>query len=398
MQQNFDDIRVLCGKLPKQEQPAKPMQPFEPMICDFLSALSERLMQHSKRREFPDILTFGFFCRRANLTQLRARYGDSLENRIGRGMSFHIAPSNVPIMFAYSAVASLLAGNTCVVRASAKDFPQTEIICAELRELLEQPSYSALNDRIAIVQYPHSRSLNDLFSSMCAVRIIWGGDRTVSEVRQSPLPPRACELTFADRYSAAVFDAEAVLSAGTTLARDFYNDTYLYDQNACSSPRLIYWLGKPDVCSHARTYFWDMLHTYVRAHYPLEPVISVDKFTAACRLAVSQEARMLPMPDLLISRAEVSSLSSALQQYVCAGGSFIEYHDTALDALASLITPKVQTIAYYGDLSEMLGEFTVTNQLSGIDRIVPVGKTADFDLLWDGYDLITQMSRVIAVR
>jgi hypothetical protein len=34
----------------------------------------------------------------------------------------------------------------------------------------------------------------------------------------------------------------------------------------------------------------------------------------------------------------------------------------------------------------------------GIDRIVPIGKTLDFSLNWDGYDLINQMSRIIEIK
>ena len=34
---------------------------------------------------------------------------------------------------------------------------------------------------------------------------------------------------------------------------------------------------------------------------------------------------------------------------------------------------------------------------AGIDRIVPMGKSMDFSLIWDGYDLIRQMSRRITI-
>ena len=37
------------------------------------------------------------------------------------------------------------------------------------------------------------------------------------------------------------------------------------------------------------------------------------------------------------------------------------------------------------------------NAVSGIDRIVPVGKTMDFSLVWDGRDLINELSRVVVV-
>jgi hypothetical protein len=37
----------------------------------------------------------------------------------------------------------------------------------------------------------------------------------------------------------------------------------------------------------------------------------------------------------------------------------------------------------------------VSNGLSGIDRIVPVGKALDMGVIWDGYDLIRTMSRIV---
>ncbi len=34
----------------------------------------------------------------------------------------------------------------------------------------------------------------------------------------------------------------------------------------------------------------------------------------------------------------------------------------------------------------------------GIDRIVPIGKTMDFDLLWDGYNLPEFFTRTIVLK
>ena len=46
------------------------------------------------------------------------------------------------------------------------------------------------------------------------------------------------------------------------LAEKFYNDTYLVDQNACSSPHLIIWFGKS--MKKARTKFWNCLYETVK--------------------------------------------------------------------------------------------------------------------------------------
>ena len=398
MLKSSEQITFLCGEIQNVYDIPAPFRPFSPDICCFLNELSSLLMKHPQSQDYPDILTFGFFCRKANIEQKKKNYGEAIENRLGRGLTFHIAPSNVPINFAYSMVAALLAGNACIVRTSSKSFPQTEIVCNALNELLGESRYSELRRFITVVKYPHSKEITDYFSAVCDVRIIWGGDHTVEEVRLSPINARAVEITFADRYSLAVFDSEAILRAKPSLAHEFYNDTYLYDQNACSSPRLIYWLGDEDKCSVARDYFWNMVHDYLQNRYQLEPVLTVDKYALACRMAIDRDAVVVSMPDFLISRVEVSKLSPVLQDYRCAGGIFIEYKDTSLDALSLIVTPRVQTVSYYGDLKQRLIEFVLDRRLTGIDRIVPVGRTSDFDFLWDGYDLIEQMSRCVVIK
>lgn len=100
-------------------------------------------------------------------------------------------------------------------------------------------------------------------SSLCDVRVIWGGDATIKEIRRAALLPRATEITFADRYSLAVIDADYYLEYGEyeRVAQDFYNDTYLSDQNACTSPRVIIWYGNNK--EKAKEKFWDELETLV---------------------------------------------------------------------------------------------------------------------------------------
>ena len=41
------------------------------------------------------------------------------------------------------------------------------------------------------------------------------------------------------------------------ICRRFYNDTFLVDQNACSSPHLIYWIGKKN--KKKKNIFWKSL-------------------------------------------------------------------------------------------------------------------------------------------
>ena len=245
---DFGGVTVLAGSL-LTTNASKPFVPFADQVLDFLDALAKVLLKSPEAKAYPEVVTFGFYCRKGNLLRLKAQYADRLDGRMGRGLTFHIAPSNVPINFGYSLISGLLAGNANLVKASSKDFAQTRIVCQAMQTILTQPEFAALQPYVNVVMYDRERQdMTEFFSSLCNVRVIWGGDRTIAAVRRAPLPPRAVELTFADRYSLAVIKAEAILPLAAdskklaALAQAFYNDTYLFDQNACSAPRLIYWL------------------------------------------------------------------------------------------------------------------------------------------------------------
>ncbi len=375
-------------------------QPFFPQVVLFLNRLSQVLLGDKIAKEYPDIIAFAFFCRRAHIEHLKARYGNSLDCRLGRGVTFHIAPSNVPTIFAYSMVTALLAGNASIVRVSGKPFAQTDIICQAIVKIFDEGNFENLRERIAIVKYDHSSEITAFLSSLCDVRIIWGGNVTINEIRKIPVPSHSMELTFADRYSFCIIHTNSYLEKSNPkkVAQEFYNDTYLYDQNACSAPRLIVWVGEDADISLAKKRFWDALQNYVEERYALPSIIAVDKLMTICRCSMELEGTVNEkMPDNLISRIRVKELSKDIPAYRCAGGSFIEYNSQDLDTLAEIISREYQTMAYIGFDPAELRYWVIQNGLCGIDRIVPVGKTADFSVVWDGYDLIYSLSRICNV-
>lgn len=377
---------------------ATPMIPFHSDIISLLNDVSVALLKMPEAKAYPDIVTFAFFCRKANLEQLKKNCQND-DNRIGRGVAFHIAPSNVPVNFAYSLVTGLLAGNVNIVKASSKDFPQTRIICKAFeKQLVER--YPHLQNYIQVVMYPREDTAQTAqFSQSCAVRIIWGGDATVQSIRALPLAPRAFDVTFADRYSILCIKADAVLQSPADslvrLGKDFYNDTYLTDQNACTSPYLVYWIGSSDSIAAAQPLFWNAVHAEAKKRYQLEPILAVDKFCSACTAAIEMQAVLQPMPDNLVVRTQVTDLQRKIEENRAIGGYFIEYASETLDALAKIVTPRYQTLSQFGFTNEELRAWVIGQGLKGIDRVCPIGHTMDFSLTWDGYDLIHTLSRQI---
>jgi len=369
---------------------APAMAPFEQNVLEFFNALSKKL---TKVRKYSDVATFGFWCRKASLLSEKANYSD-LGSRIGRGIVFHSTPSNVPVNFAFSFAAGLLSGNANIVRLPGKDFEQVSIITEAIAELLAD-KYEFLAPYIYFVKYPPDRMLHDRFSSVCDVRVIWGGDNTIRELRESPLKPRATELTFADRYSIAVIDSDEYLKATdkAAIALDFYNDTYFSDQNACTAPRIVFWLGSQKEA--AKKAFWENVRILSEEKYDLAPVQSVGKLAAFYKAAANMPVQFIDSESFFVTRVHLLELTEDVVQYIFSSGFFFEHDIDSLEGLLPVCGERLQTLTYYGLTRDDIEKFIKTYRPKGIDRAVPLGKSMDFSLIWDGHDLIRSMTRVI---
>jgi len=367
----------------------------EEVVC-YLSDVSRILMKSSDSRIYSDVISFAFWIRKASLKELKKKYLKKDNHlRLGRGVVFHIAPSNVPVNFAYSLVSGLLAGNANIVRVPSKSFEQVDIIAKAFNEALEL--HPDMQGYITLVRYDRDKDVNDFFSSIADVRVIWGGDQTIAEIRKSPLPPRSMEITFADRYSLAVIDSDVYLTMDnkSRVAEDFYNDTYFSDQNACTSPRAVIWLGRRR--EEAKVYFWKELHSLVHSKYRFQDIQSVNKLSSAYMAAVSIDGlQILPSEDNLIIRINTDHLDDILMKHMDNSGFFFEYDcDDVMELRDICNNNKCQTIGLIGD-KELLNPL-LSSGIKGVDRIVPIGHTMDFDLIWDGYNLIDSMSRTIRI-
>lgn len=371
--------------------------PFDERVVDLLNDVSRELLGNKKAKSFSDVVTFGFWIRKASLLNLKERFlKDDKEFRLGKGVVFHIAPSNVPVNFAYSLVSGLITGNANIVRVPSKDFEQVRIIVDAFNKALD--THEEIRHYIACVRYDRDRVVNDYFSSMADMRVVWGGDQTIAELRQSPLPPRSGEITFADRYSIAVIDADYYLGIEDKkrIANDFYNDTFFSDQNACTSPRVVVWTGGK--IDEAKKTFWEEEHSLVKEKYGFQPIQGVNKLTSAFKASTEFGGISVePHEDNLVVRVSVPEVSARLMDYRDNSGYFYEYDCKDIMEIKLLCNDKrCQTVAYIGN-KEMLTPL-LQSGIKGIDRVVPVGKTMDFDLIWDGYNLASQLTRVVTVR
>jgi hypothetical protein len=380
----------------------KPLVPFSELTIEFLNDLSKELANTIEIREFPDVATFGFFCRKGNIISLRKKHLPDNLLRLGRGIVFHIAPSNVPVNFAYSLVCGILSGNINIVRVPSKLFRQVELIIDAIKHIGKKEQFREITDKIILVRYDRNSSATKYFSSICDVRVIWGGDETISKIRENPLSPRAFDITFADRYSLCLINADKYIGVSNKvkIANDFYNDTYLFDQNACTSPHLVVWTGDKKRVTKAQELFWKELHNILLLKkYVVQPIIAVDKLTALYNQCIlGSNIHKFEGEDNLIWRANMKELDENIQDYRCSSGYFSEYNAASIFEISKIINRKYQTLAYFGFEKHELSDFILQQTPNGIDRIVPIGRTSEFSLVWDGLALMNSLSRIIELK
>lgn len=375
----------------------KPFVPFCDEAVSFLSDLSKEILKE-KDLGLPDIITFAFFCRRANLENLKKEYSNT--NRLGMGVSLHFAASNMPLMFAYTFLSGILSGNCVILRLSTRESEEEKIIIKKIIDLLNL-RHKSFKNRIVFVRYEHDEDINDMLSKMCDVRVIWGTDSSVEEIRKSKLPPKSIDIPFPSRSSIVILNSKEILIEKDIdlLIKNFYNDTFLYDQNACSSPRVVYWYGNKKDTKNARELFWNKLNEMLdKNKYNVQEVISVGKLSAAFIIAGKYDDVKIEHFDNKIVIVKVKKLKPDMWENSIAGGFFIEAEGENIDDILPMCTKYAQTLSSFGFDNEKIVQFLIENKVFGIDRVVNVGNALDFSLMWDGFNLIDMMSRGISLK
>lgn len=383
--------------------PGKALTPFAPEIVEFWQALSRALFADERCRRMPDIQALAFRMRRAELARMEADFRRSIPEcvvRRPRGLVFHIAPANVDTMFLYSWMYSGLMGNRNLIRVSAGASELSLLLCDIVAGALANAP-EPIRHSAAVIQYGHDDAVTAAVSAACNARVIWGGDETVRAIRSIPLAPRATEIVFADRYSFSIVASQPYLALSpgerVQLADQFFNDTFWFDQMACSSPRLVVWAGPEDEGRQASREFLDELErAVVRKHYAAETGTRLNRLTFACRAALDGPVTAIERHGGQFEALWLSELTDFCREH-CGGGLLFQYASETLEDVARFVTSRDQTVTYFGLEGEQIRAFSEQAGSRGVDHIVPIGQALQFDRYWDGYDLFLELTRQVRV-
>lgn len=379
-----------------------PLAPFGAASRAFVTDFARRVFALPMLREHPELATLAHWFRPAAQEQLSRRlHALDNEHLLARGQVFHLAPANVDVLFAYAWLMSVLAGNRNVARLSQKSSTQREALVSILHAMHREGVHDEILQRSVLLTYPHDDATTSLLSRNCHARIVWGGDTTVAKIRSIPLAPLALELAFPDRFGVAAINAAAIVDSSEAdldqLAHRFINDVLWFGQQACSSPRTLYWVGSLTTVEAARLRFWPRVRA-CSGEIEDEPAAMMARVTDAHLMAaLSPGVRMAgPLGNYPLTLA-ADHADGDLRELQSGYGLVVDVRIDSLSALASQLDDRDQTLVQHGFTRDAL--IDLLNQIGNraIDRIVPFGRALDFHPVWDGTDLLDVMTRKITL-
>lgn len=369
-------------------------KPLDTVIVGFLNDLSMKILKDKDLRIDPSFAALGYWLRKSNLNKIinenKGLFNISKVKLKPIGIVFHLCPSNVDTMFFYSLAVALLAGNKNVVRISSRlEHPLIDRLFVSINELIDE-EYQYFINYLNIVKYGHEEDANEKISLKCDGRIIWGGDETIAQFKAVKTKPKVKDLYFADRVSLSLIKSSEVLNLNdeslAKLSRDIYNDIFTFDQKGCSSPHSLFYLGSADESKQAMEILYEKICEIAETKYDndINSMASI-KFNRLVEDILNDKAVPIFEKNNYLTILE---LKTEQIPHTC-GLGYIYYKSIKnLEDIEQYLNEKVQTIGYFGFAED---ELNVLQEISIVDRIVPIGKALGFDYIWDGYNILLEM-------
>ena len=389
-------IKIILGYSQIKERNANP---FNKISIEFLSSFSKEIFKEKKTKKYSDIITLGFWCRKQNLENLKKIYLDNFF-RTGLGILFHVPPRNVPITAIYSFIFGVISGNSNLIRISDPKLENIKLILKILGKLLSNKKFKIIKETNCFINYEQNDDISNLLSKQVDGRLIWGGDKTIEKFKNFSTKPNCTDLMFGDKYSLSILNSKIIFKFDKTkfnkFIENFYNDIFLMDQNACSSPHLICWTensSKKEI-----NIFWNKLDKFVQKKYLISDFITSRRYLTLNKIQMGNKNLKLLKNSKNFYVFNLKKLSKNTDNLRGFAGIIFQYHLKSINEILHLLSRKIQTISYLGLQKNDFLKILSSNKLKGIDRIVPVGQALNVDLKWDGYNIIERLTRVIDIK
>lgn len=372
--------------------------PFSDELINELSLLGTYLM--SRGRNIPSIVATGYWLRKSHLSSIKSQYPtDELQ---AKGMVFHIAPGNVDTLFFYSMIISVLCGNQTLLRMSNDLNEDAQQLLVLINQFISESSNIILLPSLfTVIQYEYNDQVTAEISACSIARVIWGSDQTINHMSKFPLSTMlqggagsTNNICFPDRYSVAVIQLDnenQIESASKNLLRDIKP----YFQQACSSPKVIYWLNTAQILQKK---FYARLDELLNKSEGLEANDLISQLLYLQRLPLlvdstnEYENKCLIYPYDLLKVADFKSIPLACINEHIGLWVLLSMQIGSLDEIQ--LFDHCQTVTVDG-IEKFKWSDWEKNTEQPMKRIATAGQALAFSHVWDGIDLVVELTATL---
>lgn len=391
---------ILCGNDPIRIIDEAPWEIFHKDVINFLSELSKRLLNQKKQINFTNYAGFGFWARKANLIHLKNIRSD-LYLRVGRGLSLHIAPSNISANALYTFAFGLLSGSPSIIRLSKKNIDELSEILEMINFIFKKDCFVELSKKFSFITYEHETNLNNYFSSLTASRVIWGGDETIKIFKSLNTNPDCIDMLFPNKLSSSIISAgwliNSIKSDVKNQAELFARDIGLFSQMACSSPTSLILLKDNNLpYKEALLNFLEDCDSALDKKVWLSDNHSLSNFKSSVDICMELSSSKCIYKGRNLSVFFIEKNNSInIEDLKLKDSCLFLYEVNSLSEVPSLLAKNNQTIVCIGLKKNMKDELTKKVILKGTNRLVNAGNALNMNIYWDGYDVIGFLSKII---
>ena len=375
-------------------------EPISDLTVEFLDDFSKLLKKQKNIYQFADLTYLIFWTRKSKIANLKLE-NDNETLKLGRGIAFHVCPSNIPTNFIYSFFFGLLSGNSNIIKMSSAKSKEKSIILYCLKKLFNKKKYKKIKNSTHFFEYDYlnNEKITQKLSMNCDARVIWGSDQTINKIKSYPSKERCVDIFFPDRYSISIINSTEYKKLNdekkNILANRFYYDSYSMNQLGCNSPQIIFWIGKN---IEQQSIFWKKLNSVVDKKLRFKQIEVVDKYLRLLEIIIDNEKQLGKVYKINNNIYILENKKKNIENLRGLNGIFFQMNLSSLSDIKKYITKKCQTASYFGFRKENFEQLFFNSNILGIDRVVPIGKSLEIDTIWDGYDIVRSLSRNISLK
>jgi hypothetical protein len=373
---------------------------FSDVRISYVEELSSVLADLSRTYRDSELMSFSRY-----LKHLRSKTNYySIPNfiRKGIGLVIHITPNNVPLGFAYSFIWGLITGNSNIVKTPNQSREQSALFFEGLKLVHQNPKFRILSQQNV---FTNIHSTDARFTSIikaCDAKVVWGSNVTIDTIASVQKSVYTRSITFPDRISVCVMSLHVYSTLSQdkkiSLVKKFVRDFQSFNQLACSSPWVLYWLGsdRPDQSREITDEFWEHVSKELESIPDLLTGLGALRVAKLAKISAQQSVSFKKVTHL--KHVTILDVESLVMSEIDAGyGIFYQKNCDCLDSIFLDLGDRVQTMTYFGiNVNEL--EHALKSSTSAVPRrIVPIGTALEFEWIWDGRDAMSELTEICQV-